>query len=284
MRGEILFRFDNRQIADLVAEQSRGLVYGLRVVSCKTQIVLGPNDKKRPWYRNLIESCPIDIPPVYDVDCFRFESQFIQLFCVVYVGIENVDADMNQSSQVQLRGQFDSAFCWAKFRPNSLLDKAFWLGWSGFWQDPPRFSNLVSRWHRRELISLLAPENLDVKVLLASNLNTLRYPKVHCARSTEQMPCKSTAVELQSAWPRASILRWTRFLNHWPVKISGVWQELVGCYRGCWMSSIFIGGWSPIYVFVAQARLASEPSLVVYGGPKQGICRTHLFRVCRELS
>ena len=48
MRWKIPFRFDNRQLADLVAEQSRGLVYGLRVVSCKTQIVLGPNDKNAP--------------------------------------------------------------------------------------------------------------------------------------------------------------------------------------------------------------------------------------------
>ena len=29
----------------------------------------------------------------------------------------------------------------------------------------------------------------------------------------------------------AGKLRWPRFLNHWPVKISDVWQELVGCYR-----------------------------------------------------
>ena len=50
----------------------------------------------------------------------------------------------------------------------------------------------------------------------------------------------------------SSYLRWTRFLDQWPVKISDGWRELVGCYRGFWLSSIFFGDWSPIFVSVAQ--------------------------------
>jgi hypothetical protein len=110
----------------------------------KTQIVLGPKDKKRPRYSNLAGSSPVDIPPVHDLDGSRFENEFVQPIYVVDFGVGNVDADRKWASQIQLRVQLDSA-------------------------------------------------------LLASHLNTLPYPEVHSAKLIEQMACKSTAVELQSA-------------------------------------------------------------------------------------
>ena len=81
------------------------------LVSGKTQIVLGPNNKKSPRALNLEKSCPIDIPPVHDVDGSRFENQFVQPFYVVYSGFGNVDADGDWSPQIQLRVKFDTAFC-----------------------------------------------------------------------------------------------------------------------------------------------------------------------------
>jgi hypothetical protein len=47
-------------------------------------------------------------------------------------------------------------------------------------------------------------------------------------------------------------MRWPRFLDHWPVKISDGCRGLVGCYRGTAFRSISFGGWSPIFVSVAQ--------------------------------
>ena len=47
-------------------------------------------------------------------------------------------------------------------------------------------------------------------------------------------------------------LRWPRFLDHCPVKISDGCRGLVCCYRGRAFRSISFWDWSPIFVSVAQ--------------------------------
>ena len=46
-------------------------------------------------------------------------------------------------------------------------------------------------------------------------------------------------------------MRWPRFLDHWPVKISDGCRGLVGRYRGIAFRSISFWDWSPIFVSVA---------------------------------
>jgi hypothetical protein len=62
----------------------------------------------------------------------------------------------------------------------------------------------------------------------------------------------STRLELKSGLIMLDILRWPRFSDHWPVKISDGCRGLVGCYRGIAFRSISFRDWSPIFVSVAQ--------------------------------
>ena len=55
-------------------------------------------------------------------------------------------------------------------------------------------------------------------------------------------------------FPRLAVpisLRWPRFSDHWPVKISDGFRGLIGCYRGRAFRSIPFWDWSPIFVSVA---------------------------------